>query len=331
LQSIDSEKAGDIDPSKYAFVVLSDTLALPSVFENSLTRYVRGGGNVLIAAGTSAARHVRIPLFGGYSTDAHVYSRNGYGSVGQVDLTHPAMSDDGGKTSTARESASAAGWPDLKIYYAAGIDSAQARVIARLSDQTPLLLEKQLGEGRVLLFASGFDNLTNDLPVQPAFVPFIDRAARYLSGSDSVGGSRLVDSYVPLRSGNPGAASAGVEVLDPEGHRALSLTEAASAQSIQLERAGFYQIRFANGRNALIGVNGDRRESDLQPIAKDVLQLWSSPAAGSPGSSPDSTDRVHGKNPPHSIWWYVMLLVLLAAVAESVVASRYLGTQREEA
>jgi hypothetical protein len=33
---------------------------------------------------------------------------------------------------------------------------------------------------------------------------------------------------------------------------------------------------------------------------------------------------------PQSFWWYVMLLVLAAAVAESAVASRYLGTQREE-
>ena len=33
---------------------------------------------------------------------------------------------------------------------------------------------------------------------------------------------------------------------------------------------------------------------------------------------------------PQSIWWYVMLLVLASGVAESVVASRYLGTQREE-
>jgi hypothetical protein len=30
------------------------------------------------------------------------------------------------------------------------------------------------------------------------------------------------------------------------------------------------------------------------------------------------------------LWWYFMLLVLAFAVAESVVASRYLGTQREE-
>jgi hypothetical protein len=31
-----------------------------------------------------------------------------------------------------------------------------------------------------------------------------------------------------------------------------------------------------------------------------------------------------------TIWWYVMLLVLASAVAESILASRYLGTQREE-
>ena len=33
---------------------------------------------------------------------------------------------------------------------------------------------------------------------------------------------------------------------------------------------------------------------------------------------------------PESLWWYIMLLVLASGVAESVVASRYLGTQREE-
>ena len=63
----------------------------------------------------------------------------------------------------------------------------------------------------------------------------------------------------------------------------MSLAEAATAQSFQLTHAGFYQIRFANGRDALIGVNPDPRESDLEPIPEDVLQLWGkgspSPAA----------------------------------------------------
>src|SRR5271155_4571356 len=39
-QSIDSDRSADIDPGKYAFVVLSDTLALPSIFENALLQYV---------------------------------------------------------------------------------------------------------------------------------------------------------------------------------------------------------------------------------------------------------------------------------------------------
>jgi hypothetical protein len=318
LQSIDSEKSTDIDPAKYAFVVLSDAVALPSIFENALMRYVRGGGSVLIAAGTSAAHHARIPVFGGTFSDAHVYSRNGYGVVGQTDLTHPVMND-------------AAGWTDLKIYYVAGVDANGARVIVRLTDQTPLLLEKQIGEGHVLLLASGLDNLTNDLPVRPAFVAFVDRTARYLSGSDSISGSRLVDSYVPLRTAaaRTSAPSAGVEIIGPDGHRALSLAEAASAQSFELTHAGFYQIRFANGRNALIGVNPDARESNLQPVANDLLQMW---GKGSATAAPSAaTGYVQEKYTPHSVWWYVMLLVLVAAVAESIVASRYLGTQREEA
>jgi hypothetical protein len=313
LQSIDSEKSADIAPSKYAFVVLSDAMALPSIFENALLRYVQGGGSVLIATGTSAAHHARIPIFGGYSSEPHLYTRNGYAVVGETDLTHPVMNE--------------AGWADLKVYYVAGVDTAQARVLARLTDQTPLLMEKQIGEGHVLLFASGLDNLTNDLPVRPAFVPFVDKTARYLSGNDNVSGSRLVDSFVPLRTSAAVNPSAGVEIIDPDGRRALSLTEAAKAQSFQLTRAGFYRIRFANGRDALIGVNPDRRESNLEPIANDLLQLW----GGHSTSPAPAVGYVQEKNTVRGIWWYVMLLVLVAAVAESIVASRYLGTEREEA
>ena len=313
LQSIDSEKSADIDPSKYAFVVLSDAMALPSIFENALLRYVRGGGSVLIAAGTSAAHHARIPIYGGSSSDPHFYTRDGYATVGQTDLTHAVMNE--------------AGWADVKVYYAAGVDATQARVIVRLNDSTPLLLEKQIGEGHVLLFTSGLDNLTNDFPLRPAFVPFVDRTARYLSGNDNSESSRLVDSFVPLRTSAASNPSAGVEILDPDGRRALSLAEAAAAQSFQLTRAGFYHIRFANGRDAVIAVNPDRRESNLEPIPEDLLQLWGK----NPAATAVSAGYVEERNTAHSIWWYVMLLVLVAAVAESIVASRYLGTEREEA
>ena len=62
----------------------------------------------------------------------------------------------------------------VKFFYALDVDPGDARVIVRLGDQTPLLLEKRIGEGRVVLLTSGLDNLTNDFPLHPAFVPFID-------------------------------------------------------------------------------------------------------------------------------------------------------------
>jgi hypothetical protein len=121
-----------------------------------------------------------------------------------------------------------------------------------------------------------------------------------------------------------------VEVIDPEGRRPLSLSEARTAQSLRLDHAGFYQIHFANGQDAVIGVNPDRRESDLAPIPDDVLELWSGSSSNAAGGTASATAPVEGKQPV-SLWWYVMLLTFLTAMAETAFASRYLGTQREEA
>ena len=317
LQAIESDKSADIDPARYAFVVLSDVSTLPSIFEAALLQFVRKGGSVLIA--TATARDAHVPIFGGTASPGHSYARDGYATISETDRTHPLFAGAAGDASE---------WSDLKVFSVTHVDASQARVLARLSDQTPLLMEKQVGEGKVLLFASGLDNLSNDLPLTPAFVPFIDRTARYLAGSDDMTGSRVVDAYVPLRHGQAGG-SGSVEILDPDGHRALSLSDAVSAQSFQLTRAGLYQVRFADGKSALLAVNPDRRESDLEPIPLDLLQLWGGHAqAGSPAPA---AALMQVKNSERSLWWYVMLLVLMAAVAESIIASRYLGIQREEA
>ncbi len=200
-------------------------------------------------------------------------------------------------------------------------------MIVRLGDQTPLLLEKRIGEGRVLLLTSGLDNLTNDFPLDPAFVPFIEQTARYLAGSERQGGARTVDAYLELRNAKEQAQ--GVEVTDPEGKRPLTLGQAASAQSFQLTEAGYYQLRLANGRQDEVGVNADPKESNLDVIPDDVLALW----RGKGGASSQAASAAGPATPnqtPQSLWWYVMLLVLAAALAESVLASRYLGTQRED-
>ena len=336
LQSIDADQSTDIDPTKYTFVVLSDTMSLPTIFENSLAHAVRGGSNVFIATGLSASRPTYIPIFDEKTAAAHDYARSsGFATVGSTDLTHPAMHDVPGSNAAsgadAATAASSADWSNLKFYYAAAVDPAHSRVVARLADGTPLLLDKQLGEGHVLLLASGLDNLTNDLPLHPAFVAFVARTADYLSGNDRISGSRLVGSFVQLRTATTksGDHLGNVEVVDPDGHRPLSLSEASTIQSYPLTRAGFYQIRFANGKEALLAVNPDPRESDLETIPDDILALWSGSAGSSEPVAP-ATVTVEKTSVPFSLWWYVMLFALAAALAESIIAANYLGTHREE-
>ena len=317
LESIDVNEAADRQPSNYAFIVLSDLNTLPPLLENSLTGYVRAGGSLLIAAGTSAGGRSQIPIFGAHIVETRDYSRvpGRYMAVGSSDSSYPGV-------------AQAGGWEGVKFFYALDVDPGAARVIVRLGDQTPLLLEKRIGEGRVVLFTSGLDNLTNDFPLQPAFVPFIEQTARYLGGSERQGGARLVDAYLDLRnSRNDNAQAQGVEVTDPEGQRPLTLGEAASAQSFQLTEAGYYQIRLANGRQDEVGVNPDPKESNLYLIDDAVLALW----RGNGGqASPSSQIPSTAHKTAQTLWWYVILLVLAFSLAESALASRYLGTQREE-
>ena len=316
LESINVNEAADRRPSDYAFVVLSDVNSVPPLLENSLGGYVRGGGSLLISAGTSAGARSRIPIFDAHIADTRDYSRipDRYMAVGSSDSSYPGV-------------AKADGWAGVKFFYALNVEPGDARVIARLGDQTPLLLEKRIGEGRVLLLTSGLDNLTNDFPLHPAFVPFIEQTARYLAGSERQGGARPVDAYLELRNAREQAQ--GVEVTDPEGKRPLTLREAASAQSFQLTKAGYYQLRLANGRQNEVGVNPDPKESNLDVISDEVMALWqgkrgpASKEASAPGAAtPTKT--------PQSLWWYIMLLLFASAIAESVLASRYLGTQREE-
>jgi hypothetical protein len=290
---------------------------------------VRAGGSLLIAAGTSAGGRSQIPIFGARIVQTRDYSRvpDRYMAVGSSDSSYPAV-------------AKAGGWPGVKFFYALDVDPGAgpdaARVIVRLGDQTPLLLEKRIGEGRVVLLTSGLDNLTNDFPLDPAFVPFIEQTARYLAGSERHGGGRLVDAYLELRNAKEQGVKGqtqGVEVTDPEGRRPLTLGEAASAQSFQLTEAGYYQLRLANGRRDEVGVNADPKESNLDVIPDDVLALWVGKGGQSSQEASASGQPVSPAPPSRtaqSLWWYVMLLVLAAALAESVLASRYLGTLRQE-
>lgn len=325
MQSVTTEQVANIDPSKYQLVVLSSAGTLPGSFESNLSKAVRAGGSVLVAAGSSPGRRIPVldtPVLG---VSDYSHSGDGYQIVGEADLDHPSLERTGAL-------------PGVKFYYAVrvgpqvGDGHPDAQVVARLSDGAPLLLDERIGEGRAMLLTSGLGNLTNDFPLHPIFVPFVEQTARYLSGAGKRSGSAVVDSNLQLRNSREQGVS--VEVVDPQGRMPLSLQEASSAQSFQLRQAGFYQLKLGDGRQDVVGVNPDRRESDLAAMPQDVLALWrgNSERTNAAAAASASAGALHPAviSERYGLWWYVLLLVLAAAVTETWLGSRYLGTRAEE-
>ena len=315
LEPVTVEQVANVSPSKYAIVVLSDVASLPGQFEGALQKYVRSGGAVLIALGRMSAVHNRVPVFDEAISDTHYATREGerFQSASYVDPAHPAV----------RRSHQ---WGSVKFYQTIRVDPGKSKVVARLSDDTPLLLDKQIGEGRVLVFASTLDNISNDFPRHPSFVPFVAETANYLAGLDDGNASFTVGAFLELRAAKEQGTT--VEVLDPSGRRALSLEESARAQTIALSDEGFYDVRRPSGRHELVAVNADRRESDLDVLPAETLALWQNTGQGQVNAASGGEAIPENKR---SFWWYVLLAALALAVAETIVGNQHLSVDKEAA
>ncbi len=314
LESVATDQATNLVPSKYAFIVLSDAGSLPRRFDDALRDYVQNGGAVLVALGKASAGLRKVPVADLAMAGERYSPPEGprFQSPAYLDRAHPAIRR-------------ADRWEGVKFYQFVRVDPGKARVAAKLSDDTPLVIDQPVGEGRVLVFASTFDNIANDLPLHVAFVPFIEQTSHYLGGLDDTPANYTVGSYVDLRTAKE--KSGPVEVVGPNGERALSLSESTKAQTIALTHEGFYDIRRPSGRHELAAVNPDRKESDFAIIPAETLQLWENTGKG----VERKTESGEPVRETVDLWWYVMLVALALAVAESLLGNRHLSVDQEVA
>jgi hypothetical protein len=310
LEAQRPESAAAANLSSYALVVLSDPGTLPGGLEDALRRWVREGGSALVALGPASAVLPRVPLL-----DEPIEASR-YATRETVRFLTAADLDSGHSVLKWVER-----FEGVKFYQAISVKPANSRVLAKLNDETPLILERQIGEGRVMAITSHFDNVVNDLPLHNSWVPFVQKSAEYLGGGGVDQPVNLaVDQYVELRTGEGGGSA---EVSDPDGRRVLTLEEAAKARNFGLNREGFFEVRAANGRRSLVAAHADRKESDLTVIPKETQELWA--AGGVPGGGAGGAGQAgEGLTKPESLAPYILLLLLGVVLAQSAIANRYL-------
>jgi hypothetical protein len=191
-----------------------------------------------------------------------------------------------------------------------------------LADGTPLLLERALGSGRVLLFTSSLGREWNDLPVQPAFVPLMAGIANTLLGGAGFTSEADLGTTLGVRA----LGFTGAQIFDPRGEAALGF--GAGGGDVLLDQVGFYEV-VGGGTTELVAVNFDPRESDLKSIDAATLDRWQGLGvrpgedAAAPAATSAAADRVPSSLGP----WLVMVLLLLIVV-ESLVGNWHLRIRR---
>lgn len=316
LEAASPGEAERLDPDRYALIVLSDIPQLSSGFLTRLRNYAASGGALFLALGPQTANAGKVVLTG-HEVDQPLFAERGaarFQSAGRFDMSHPA----------AEKLKRLSG---VKFFLYARVKTGETDdVPLRLGNGDPLLIEHALGAGRALLFASTIDNVWNDLPISPLFVPFVVETASYLTGVETAQSQALVNSVLELSRRRSSGGM--VQVFDPQGARALTLSEAVAREDLILDQVGFYEVRRAE-RSELLAVNPDPLESDLRPLDEDTLELWkstgrtgSAAALAADGASPPPT-------PPLKIWKFILFLMVAAALLESVVGNRHLNVARE--
>lgn len=309
--TVAAAELGDYVLAEYDFVIVADAGALGDAQVSQLEDYVAAGGAVLMALGPRTAAQSAVPLTGQQleSGSAVLFGEDDYASIGALDATHPALQ--GVELLRAarffRHTAIAAGAGD--------------RILISLDTGSPLLLERDVGIGRVLVFTSSLDREWNDLPVQPVFVPLMAGIANHLLGGAGFSSERALGGTLALGA----MGLRGGQIFDPDGDPALGL--GGGTDDVLLDQIGFYEIA-SGGNTDLVAVNFDIRESDLTTIDAETIERWQ--ALGRRDDGQAAAGALPGDQEPvlASLAQWILILLLVAVLLESWVGNWHLGVRR---
>jgi hypothetical protein len=345
------------DFGRYTLVILANVARLPQATAGRLAAYVQGGGGLLIVAGdkaqpdfyaswTSEGGRPFVPAALGQrknlpDSPAH---------LGVKTFSHPALTLVGDSTQSDAERAL------VTSYWPLDVDQKDqnVRVGGLLDTGDPLLVERRVGDGYVLMTALGMDRRDSNLPSLKCYVPLVHEMAYYLAapalGQTNVAAGSEFVLPLPPRTAEAtkkaaGFAKVAAEVLTPDEMRVpatLSLTAGGLAVTFsKTYQPGLYRVTVpatinedfvvpasATAKGYPFVVLDDAEEGRMVPLSDADIEaaglhvdLFRAQTTG------ELVSAVTG-NVPGEPMWEVLALALLVALLAEIGLTRWIASQR---
>ncbi|MEX2130419.1 MAG: BatA domain-containing protein [Pseudohongiellaceae bacterium] len=191
----------------------------------------------------------------------------------------------------------------------------QATVLMRFDNTDPALVERDAGQGKVLLFASTMDLAWNNLPLQGMFLPFVHESLRHLVEPPAKERAYQVGQVINLQIED---ASASVSAVGPDG-AALQVENGV----VTVNMPGIVRAR-VDGEEQFFAVNVLAEESNLlrTPVATihdDIINPDTNPI---PSRQVRTAQLIAELEQPQRVWWWIIGLVMALLLVEARIANR---------
>ncbi len=250
-------------------VVLTETASLSEEAAQSLIRYVEGGGQLLLALGETtppAALAARVQAAGITFGDLQYENprTSQFETLSWLDFEHPVFALFQGTRYND--------FSLVRLYNHRKLDVADpARVIARLDDDAPAIVEAPIGEGRVMVWPFAVRLEWTNLPKTPRFVPLLFETLAYASGWEERAGDYAIGETLPgpaLEYNTEGEA----EIRLPGQTESRTIT-VATAGEVRFDRPGLLRARLPGAPEWSLerAVNVNAREGDPERLEPETL------------------------------------------------------------
>ncbi|MXZ72666.1 MAG: VWA domain-containing protein [Acidobacteria bacterium] len=326
--TIDALAASDFADREVA--ILNDTRPPAGAAGAALATFVEEGGGLFVVSGERSAWSGAPDLLpGALGPPADRAGRGG--ALGFVDYSHPVFevfsAPRSGDVTTTR------------FFRYRPIEPADdATVLARFDDGSPALVERRIGSGAVLLWASTIDTFWNDFAKKPVYLPWVHRVVEHLANYSPPtpwfsSGQVLNLAEQDVSLGDGGVGGADYVVMSPSGQR-MPVDVGGRAGYIDLAEQGLYEVHDATAPDAFplsLAVNVDLAESDLTVVDPEELASMVTGRAGGAradgAAAPERVIPAEDLERQQSIWWYLLVAAALLFLSETLVSNRLSRTQ----